>query len=528
MNEDISRLMDGELDDDRDRARRRRAEAVRGAMATWVCYHVIGDSLRGERTASRRACRARFASALASEPTVLAPQRTRATGPRPGRGRRRRPSPRSAVVGWTAVSLTDAPPHGDREGARSRRRCARHTLRPQVVPHRLPARAPGVLAGDADPGRRALPARASAGDRRRPCARDDRCRGRDDARRRSRAARRRGARPRWPPPALALASPALRAGRAAVARARVDAAARTLNYIGTIVYQHGGARRDVAPRPPERRRRGVREARQPRRSGARGDPQQRRGALLLPGRQARPHRAAHVPQRVPVAVAASSRQSLAQFYDVQARPSAGASPASRRRRGCSSRATACATATSSGPTRRPACCSRRALVNENGEIVEQFAFTDVTIGAQDRPRHGASRRGRRRRPTGRCKQSAAGDVVTEETGWTVTQAAARLRQDHGRLPHAARQARAGRAPRVLRRAGRRQRVRRAAARGTQRTCRARRARAASTSYIAQQRRLPRHRAGRSAGRDGPADRARRSRAAEAAPHSIARALPEQP
>ena len=46
MPESISRLMDGEVDDTEVEivcAELRRPDAV----ATWVCYHVIGDTLRG-------------------------------------------------------------------------------------------------------------------------------------------------------------------------------------------------------------------------------------------------------------------------------------------------------------------------------------------------------------------------------------------------------------------------------------------------------------------------------------------------
>ncbi|MDH5285119.1 MAG: sigma-E factor negative regulatory protein [Betaproteobacteria bacterium] len=106
MNEDLSRLMDGDLLDaevDRVVGECRRD----GALATWACYHVIGDSLRGAPAAMPRFSR-RFAQTLAAEPTVLAP--------------RRRPPPTAswawaaaatiaavAVVGWTAVSLTEDP-----------------------------------------------------------------------------------------------------------------------------------------------------------------------------------------------------------------------------------------------------------------------------------------------------------------------------------------------------------------------------------------------------------------------------------
>jgi sigma-E factor negative regulatory protein RseA len=109
MNEHISRLMDGEVEPqeyDRICAQMKAPEA----LETWVCYHVIGDQLRGARGVSSRLSE-RFCTALAAEPTILAPAAAR---------------PRTAqiataawavaatvaavtVVGWTAFSMVDAP-----------------------------------------------------------------------------------------------------------------------------------------------------------------------------------------------------------------------------------------------------------------------------------------------------------------------------------------------------------------------------------------------------------------------------------
>jgi len=106
MNEELSRLMDGDLPDEE-------VDSVLGecrrpgALATWACYQVIGDTLRGAPGAMPRFSQ-RFAKALAAEPTVLAP--------------RRRQHPVStwawaaaasiaavSIVGWTALSLTESP-----------------------------------------------------------------------------------------------------------------------------------------------------------------------------------------------------------------------------------------------------------------------------------------------------------------------------------------------------------------------------------------------------------------------------------
>src|SRR5690349_21056297 len=67
----ISRLMDGEVDDaefERCVAELKSADAMR----TWICYHMIGDHLRGAYGVSTRFS-VRFSQALAAEPTVLAP-----------------------------------------------------------------------------------------------------------------------------------------------------------------------------------------------------------------------------------------------------------------------------------------------------------------------------------------------------------------------------------------------------------------------------------------------------------------------
>ncbi len=73
--EEVSLLVDGELDADRvDRVCRGLRELA--AVETWVCYHVIGDSLRGQ-CALRPGFAARFSAQLAAEPTILAPPRPR-------------------------------------------------------------------------------------------------------------------------------------------------------------------------------------------------------------------------------------------------------------------------------------------------------------------------------------------------------------------------------------------------------------------------------------------------------------------
>src|SRR5437667_2556745 len=70
MAEEISRLMDGELDEielDLVYGNLKRPDG----LATWVCYHIIGDALRGANSVAP-GFRGRFAARLATEPSILA------------------------------------------------------------------------------------------------------------------------------------------------------------------------------------------------------------------------------------------------------------------------------------------------------------------------------------------------------------------------------------------------------------------------------------------------------------------------
>ena len=81
MNDRISALMDGEVDEKSAaqliEALARDAEAIR----TWRSYHLIGDAMRGGVLLSERFTEG-VAQRLAAEPTVLAPRRMRTESPR--------------------------------------------------------------------------------------------------------------------------------------------------------------------------------------------------------------------------------------------------------------------------------------------------------------------------------------------------------------------------------------------------------------------------------------------------------------
>ncbi len=107
MSEDLSRLMDGDFDDEGlDRAWSRIKAG--DCLGTWSCYHVIGDTLRGETV--HRSSAMMICSELANEPTVLAPRAAGRPAHRLGFAWAAAATVAAvAVVGWTAVSLTSAP-----------------------------------------------------------------------------------------------------------------------------------------------------------------------------------------------------------------------------------------------------------------------------------------------------------------------------------------------------------------------------------------------------------------------------------
>jgi sigma-E factor negative regulatory protein RseA len=108
MNEQISRLMDGEIDASEMNAA---CASLRGdaAMATWSCYHTIGDALRGETPATRN-IGAAVARQLAQEPTVLAPRSLGVSDPASWLWAVAASVAAVTVVGWTAYSMIDATP----------------------------------------------------------------------------------------------------------------------------------------------------------------------------------------------------------------------------------------------------------------------------------------------------------------------------------------------------------------------------------------------------------------------------------
>ena len=122
----ISALMDGELDARQAHEQITRLKQDGGLADGWDVFHVIGDTMRGDRALSAGFNR-RMAARLAVEPTVLAPQRSTA--------RRVMTYALSAaasvaaigLVGWVAVISNPIAPQQELAKA------------PQIVPAPAPA-----------------------------------------------------------------------------------------------------------------------------------------------------------------------------------------------------------------------------------------------------------------------------------------------------------------------------------------------------------------------------------------------------
>jgi sigma-E factor negative regulatory protein RseA len=80
MNEKVSALMDGELEDREAAVALETLRSGSEERISWHAYHVIGDAMRETRMVSA-GFSARFAARLAEEPTVLAPRPQRSARP---------------------------------------------------------------------------------------------------------------------------------------------------------------------------------------------------------------------------------------------------------------------------------------------------------------------------------------------------------------------------------------------------------------------------------------------------------------
>ena len=72
--EKISAFMDGEIEGVEATGQVKRLKEEAGLRTAWDTYHLIGDTLRGEKLGLSRDFTADFSARLADEPTVLAPR----------------------------------------------------------------------------------------------------------------------------------------------------------------------------------------------------------------------------------------------------------------------------------------------------------------------------------------------------------------------------------------------------------------------------------------------------------------------
>ena len=132
MSDRISRLMDGELDESELKFAWTELDRADG-VATWACYHVIGDALRGTdwpvtNFARTFRCPAAKPSPPCSRPVSRAADRCRSSGPPPRRWRRWR-----SPDGWPSATLDPS------ATAVAKSREAAVVRAAQVRPQRVPA-----------------------------------------------------------------------------------------------------------------------------------------------------------------------------------------------------------------------------------------------------------------------------------------------------------------------------------------------------------------------------------------------------
>ncbi len=137
MKNQISALMDGELDDEESRIVFGQFKQHETLRADWEIYHMIGDSLR-QTPVWQGDFSTRFAERLAAEPTVLAPRSVKS----PARPAVSWPLAASvaavSLVAWTALQLNQ-PEGAARQENRQKISAAEGGLSPQNVKNYLSA-----------------------------------------------------------------------------------------------------------------------------------------------------------------------------------------------------------------------------------------------------------------------------------------------------------------------------------------------------------------------------------------------------
>jgi len=135
MREEISRLVDGELDEEQFDAACGELKAKDG-MATWVCYHVIGETLREGSSEIAPGLSQKLLNRLAAEPPIVAPRRRVHRPPMSYAWAAAATLAAVALTGWVALSVIEPTGAGAMAIAKAREaaqvRAAQ--FRPSAVP----------------------------------------------------------------------------------------------------------------------------------------------------------------------------------------------------------------------------------------------------------------------------------------------------------------------------------------------------------------------------------------------------------
>lgn len=137
MKNQISALMDGELDDEESRIVFGQVKQHEDLRGEWEIYHLIGDSLR-QAPVWQDDFSARFAERLAAEPTVLAPRPIRSQSRHPVSWPLAASVAAVSLVAWTAFHLNQ-PDGAARQAAHQEVSAAGGGLSPQNVKYYLNA-----------------------------------------------------------------------------------------------------------------------------------------------------------------------------------------------------------------------------------------------------------------------------------------------------------------------------------------------------------------------------------------------------
>lgn len=133
MREEISRLVDGELEAEQFDVACGELKQREG-MATWVCYHMIGETLREGSPGVAPAVSQKLLDRLAAEPTVMAPRRIVHRPPMSYAWAAAATVAAVALTAWVAISVVEPSGAVALAKAREAAQVRAAQFRPSAVP----------------------------------------------------------------------------------------------------------------------------------------------------------------------------------------------------------------------------------------------------------------------------------------------------------------------------------------------------------------------------------------------------------